>query len=169
MGIVDEDIERLRSTVSIVDTVQQYVALKRVGRNWVGLCPFHAEKTPSFTVYPDSSHYKCYGCGKAGDVYSFLMERDGISFRRGSLHAALAHGCPIVSTNPSVLLPELVEGENILLVPPDDPQAICQAVRRLHDDPELARRLAEMAESSPVEVALSDEDRAHLRALGYLH
>ena len=47
MGIVDEDIERLRSTVSIVDTIQQYVALKRVGRNWVGLCPFHAEKSGS--------------------------------------------------------------------------------------------------------------------------
>jgi glycosyltransferase involved in cell wall biosynthesis len=74
-----------------------------------------------------------------------LPYRDGISFRRGSLHAALAHGCPIVSTNPSVLLPELVEGENILLVPPDDPQAICQAVRRLHDDPELARRLGQGA------------------------
>jgi glycosyltransferase involved in cell wall biosynthesis len=70
-----------------------------------------------------------------------LPYRDGISFRRGSLHAALAHGCPIVSTYPVVPLPELVDGENVLLVPPDDPVALCQAAQRLHDDPELKERI----------------------------
>ena len=64
VAIVDEDIERLRSTVSIVDVVQQYVALRTVGRNWVGLCPFHAEKTPSFNVREETGRYKCFGCGQ---------------------------------------------------------------------------------------------------------
>ncbi len=67
--------------------------------------------------------------------------RDGISFRRGSLHAALAHGCAIVSTTPRVPLPELVDGQNIVLVPPDDSQALSQAARRLHDDSALRERI----------------------------
>jgi glycosyltransferase involved in cell wall biosynthesis len=74
-----------------------------------------------------------------------LPYRDGISFRRGSLHAALVHGCPIISTEPAIPLPELVRGENVLLVPPDDPAAIVQAARRLHNDPELKRRIGQGA------------------------
>jgi glycosyltransferase involved in cell wall biosynthesis len=70
-----------------------------------------------------------------------LPYRDGISFRRGSLHAALAHGCPIVSTTPVVPLPELVDGENVLLVPPDDPDALSRAALRLHHDPKLKERI----------------------------
>jgi glycosyltransferase involved in cell wall biosynthesis len=74
-----------------------------------------------------------------------LPYRDGISFRRGSLHAALAHGCPIISTRPVVPLPELVQEKNVLLVPPDDPDAISQAAQRLHDDLALKRRIGEGA------------------------
>ena len=65
MAIADDDIERLRSTVSIVDVVGQFVALRKVGRNWVGLCPFHAEKTPSFNVREETGRYKCFGCDKS--------------------------------------------------------------------------------------------------------
>jgi glycosyltransferase involved in cell wall biosynthesis len=72
--------------------------------------------------------------------------RDGVSFRRGSLHAALAHGCAIVSTRPHVLLPELVDGENIMLVPPDDPQALSLAAQRLHGDGTLRERIGRGAE-----------------------
>ncbi|MGZ7023638.1 MAG: CHC2 zinc finger domain-containing protein, partial [Ilumatobacteraceae bacterium] len=74
MAIVDEDLERLRSTVSISDVVQQWVALRRVGRNWVGLCPFHAERTGSFNVRDETGRYKCFGCGAAGDVFKFVQE-----------------------------------------------------------------------------------------------
>jgi glycosyltransferase involved in cell wall biosynthesis len=73
--------------------------------------------------------------------------RDGVSFRRGSLHAALAHGCAIVSTTPRVPLPELGHGENILLVPPQDPQALSEAVLRLRD-PALRRRIGDGARVS---------------------
>ena len=72
---------RVKQAVDLVEFVLGYIPLTRRGRYMVALCPFHDEKTPSFTVYPDSQHYKCYGCGKAGDVFSFLMEREGVSFR----------------------------------------------------------------------------------------
>jgi DNA primase len=80
MAIVDDDIERLRSTVSIVDVVQHYVALKRVGRNWVGLCPFHAEKTGSFNVREEMGRYKCFGCQAGGDVFTFVQEIEHLDF-----------------------------------------------------------------------------------------
>lgn len=72
---------RIKELVDLVDLVGGYVALKRSGRNFVGLCPFHGEKTPSFYVFPESQHYKCFGCGESGDVFSFLQEREGIGFR----------------------------------------------------------------------------------------
>jgi DNA primase len=92
MGIVDEDIERLRSTVSIVDTVQQYVALKRVGRNWVGLCPFHAEKSGSFNVTEERGRYKCFGCDKGGDVFTFIQEIEHLDFPGAIEHLAAKAG-----------------------------------------------------------------------------
>ncbi len=70
-----------------------------------------------------------------------LPYRDGVSFRRGSLHAALAHGCAIVTTTPRVPIPELRDGENVLLVPPDDPESLAAAALRLHHDPALRQRI----------------------------
>src|SRR5215213_9751055 len=80
MAIADEDIERLRSTVSIVDVVGQVVALRKVGRNWKGLCPFHAEKTPSFNVREETGRYRCFGCDKSGDVFTFVQEQEHVDF-----------------------------------------------------------------------------------------
>jgi DNA primase len=71
----------VKERVDLVDLVGGYVPLKRSGKNFVGLCPFHREKTPSFFVFPDSQHYKCFGCGESGDVFSFVQEREGLSFR----------------------------------------------------------------------------------------
>jgi DNA primase len=80
MAIADDDIDRLRSTVSIVDVVQQYVTLRKVGRNWVGLCPFHAEKTPSFNVREETGRYKCFGCDQSGDVFTFVQQIEHVDF-----------------------------------------------------------------------------------------
>jgi DNA primase len=80
MAIADDDIERIRSTVSIVDVISQHVQLKRTGRNWVGLCPFHAERTPSFNVREETGRYRCFGCDKSGDVFTFVQEIDHIDF-----------------------------------------------------------------------------------------
>jgi DNA primase len=99
MGIVDEDIERLRSTVSIVDTVQQYVALKRVGRNWVGLCPFHAERSGSFNVREETGRYKCFGCDKGGDVFTFIQEIEHLDFPGAVEHLAAKAGIQLTYTS----------------------------------------------------------------------
>jgi DNA primase len=80
MAIADEDIDRLRSAVSIVDVVQQYVALRKSGGNWIGLCPFHAEKTPSFNVREQTGRFKCFGCDAAGDVFTFVQQIEHVDF-----------------------------------------------------------------------------------------
>lgn len=80
MAIVEEDLERLRSSLVLSDVVQQYVALRRVGRNWVGLCPFHAERTGSFNVRDETGRYRCFGCGAAGDAFKFVQEIEHLDF-----------------------------------------------------------------------------------------
>ncbi|MEE2886744.1 MAG: DNA primase [Planctomycetota bacterium] len=81
MDRFEEVREQVRDRADLVALVEEYVHLKAHGRYHMGLCPFHQEKTPSFAVYTDKQYFHCYGCGKAGDVFSFLMERDGVGFR----------------------------------------------------------------------------------------
>lgn len=76
----DEIIEEVRQTNDIVDVISQYVHLKRSGRNYFGLCPFHNEKSPSFSVSPDKQIFHCFGCGVGGNVYTFLTKIEGINF-----------------------------------------------------------------------------------------
>ncbi len=66
--------------VNVLDVASEQVALKRRGKRWVGLCPFHAEKTPSFTVSPELGLFKCFGCGKGGDVFTFVQLRENVPF-----------------------------------------------------------------------------------------
>ncbi len=80
MAIADDDLERVRAAVGIVEVVGQHVQLKRVGRRWQGLCPFHAEKTPSFSVNEEGGLYYCFGCGKGGDLISFVREVEHTDF-----------------------------------------------------------------------------------------
>ena len=80
MAIVDDDIERVRSASPIVDVVQLHVQLKKTGRSWVGLCPFHAEKSGSFHVGEEFGRYKCFGCQAGGDVFTFVQEIDHVDF-----------------------------------------------------------------------------------------
>ncbi len=80
MAIADADIERLRATVSIGDVVGEFVTLRKVGRNLVGLCPFHAEKSPSFNVREETGRYKCFGCDQSGDVFTFVQEHEHLDF-----------------------------------------------------------------------------------------
>jgi DNA primase catalytic core len=70
----------VKSRLSIVDVVGETVQLKKAGTTYKGLCPFHGEKTPSFTVTPSRESWKCFGCGLGGDVFSFVMQRDGVAF-----------------------------------------------------------------------------------------
>jgi DNA primase len=76
----DDIISRVRDSVDIVDLVSGYVSLRKTGKNHVGLCPFHAEKTPSFNVNPDKQIFHCFGCGVGGDIFKFLELQEGQSF-----------------------------------------------------------------------------------------
>mgnify|MGYP006269497191 FL=1 len=80
MAIAADDIEALRQRISIVEVVQSYVALRRVGRNWVGLCPFHAEKSGSFNVREETARYRCFGCGASGDIFRFVQDIEHVDF-----------------------------------------------------------------------------------------
>jgi len=76
-----DEVRRVKDRLDIVEVVGDYVRLKKAGNNFLGLCPFHDEKTPSFNVSPSRQTYHCFGCGRGGDVFSFLMERENLSFR----------------------------------------------------------------------------------------
>ncbi len=78
--IPDDIISQVRDAANIVEVIGQYVQLKKAGRNWKGLCPFHGEKTPSFNVQPEKGFFMCFGCQKKGDVFNFVMELEGKSF-----------------------------------------------------------------------------------------
>ena len=79
-GFSPQLLEEIRARVDIVDLVGQFVNLKRAGENWKGLCPFHAEKTPSFMVHPKKGIFHCFGCGVGGDAFGFLMRQDRLQF-----------------------------------------------------------------------------------------
>jgi DNA primase len=76
----DDLISRIRDSVDIIDIVSGYVSLKKTGKNHTGLCPFHVEKTPSFSVNPDKQIFHCFGCGIGGDVFKFIELQEGLNF-----------------------------------------------------------------------------------------
>jgi DNA primase len=80
MGILDEDVARVRDATDLVALVSEHVALKRVGRNFSGLCPFHTEKSASFSVSPEKGVYFCFGCNKSGDAISFIRDVEHLDF-----------------------------------------------------------------------------------------
>ncbi len=78
--IPEEKISEIKNSVNIVDLISEVVRLKKAGKNFIGLCPFHSEKTPSFTVSPDKQIFYCFGCGQGGDIFHFLMKQDNLSY-----------------------------------------------------------------------------------------
>jgi DNA primase len=80
MRIPDHIIDDVRAATDIVDVISSTVRLKKRGKNFLGLCPFHTEKTPSFTVSAEKQMYHCFGCGKGGNVFTFVMEAEKVSF-----------------------------------------------------------------------------------------
>lgn len=79
--MASDDVREIKSRLDIVEIVSEYVKLKRNGRTFWGCCPFHSEKTPSFSVSPERQTYHCFGCGKGGDIFSFIMETEHLEFR----------------------------------------------------------------------------------------
>lgn len=99
MGLIPDDvIAEIRARADIVSVIGQHVQLKRAGRNWKGLCPFHGEKSPSFNVAPDKGFFYCFGCHKKGDVFTFVMELSGKSFIEAAETLAAQCGVTIPET-----------------------------------------------------------------------
>lgn len=96
-------IDDLKDRADLLRIIEPYAQLKKKGANWMGCCPFHQEKTPSFSVNPAKGFYKCFGCGKGGTAYNFLMEIEGLSFPEAIKRVADISGIP---------LPEPVDDEN---------------------------------------------------------
>lgn len=90
--ISDDKLAEIRNAADIVDMVSARVFLKKAGKDYAGLCPFHSEKTPSFTVSPGKQIFHCFGCGAGGDVFNFLMRYDGITFPEAVQAVARQYG-----------------------------------------------------------------------------
>ncbi|TAG08642.1 MAG: DNA primase, partial [Sphingobacteriia bacterium] len=94
-------IQQITSRIDIIDVVGEYVKLKKRGSNYLGLCPFHNEKSPSFTVSGVKEIYKCFGCGKSGNSISFLMELEKYSYVEALRWLANKYGIEIEETQVS--------------------------------------------------------------------
>ena len=99
----DDIIEEVISSNDIVDVVSQYVSLKRSGRNFLGLCPFHKEKTPSFSVSPDKQIFHCFGCGVGGNALHFISKIENINF---------IESLEMLADRAGIALPTLDSGED---------------------------------------------------------
>ncbi len=88
-------IDDLKDRADLVRIIEPYAPLKKKGSNWMGCCPFHQEKTPSFSVSPTKGFYKCFGCGKGGNAYTFLMEMEGLNFPEAIQRVAEMTGVPL--------------------------------------------------------------------------
>lgn len=92
-------LDQVREAYDIVEVISSYLSLKKVGRNYLGFCPFHSEKKPSFTVSPEKQIFKCFGCNAGGDVVTFYMKIKGITFREALLELAEKAGLAIEKRN----------------------------------------------------------------------
>lgn len=88
-------IDDLRERADLVRLIEPYAPLKKKGANWMGNCPFHQEKTPSFSVNPSKGFYKCFGCGKGGNAFTFVMEMEGLNFPEAVRRIAEMNGVPL--------------------------------------------------------------------------
>ena len=137
-----EDIkEEIRARVDLVELIGQHVRLQRAGRRYRGLCPFHQEKTPSFTVDPERGLWHCFGCGEGGDVFSFVMRAEGLSFPEAARRLADRAG---------------MQWET-------DPQAAARRERR-----ELLERANEIARARFIDHLVRNESPAAEAARDYL-
>ncbi|MBA2595395.1 MAG: DNA primase [Chloroflexia bacterium] len=106
-------VAEVRDRTEIVDLVSGYVQLKKTGRSYKGLCPFHQEKTPSFIVFPESGNFHCFGCGKGGDVFTFFMGVEHVEFREALQELAKRAGVELI--NAPSLPPEVDAHRNRLI------------------------------------------------------
>ncbi|MFZ9241179.1 MAG: CHC2 zinc finger domain-containing protein, partial [Chitinophagaceae bacterium] len=108
--ISQQTIQEIQSRIDIMDVVGNFVKLKRRGTNYLGLCPFHNEKTPSFTVSPSKEIYKCFGCGKSGNAIGFIMDHEKFTYPEALKWLANRYNVEIEETESS---PEYKEQQQV--------------------------------------------------------
>jgi len=108
-----DQLDEIRAKIDIVQLISEYFPLKKSGRNFKALCPFHTEKTPSFIVSPERQIFKCFGCGEGGDVFGFLMKMEGMEFGEALRTLAKRVGVKLVSYKPG---PKEEEKERIYIL-----------------------------------------------------
>ncbi len=113
MMIPEDTIQAVKTAADIVDVVSEKVVLKKAGRNYVGLCPFHSEKTPSFTVSPEKQIFYCFGCHTGGSAISFLMKSDGLSFPDAVRYLGRKYGVSVPEYMDSRTRRRLTENEKL--------------------------------------------------------
>ncbi|HVA79947.1 MAG TPA: DNA primase [Candidatus Binataceae bacterium] len=99
--IGDDKIEEVRARADIVEIIGAQVRLRRTGRNFTGLCPFHQEKTPSFSVNPERGFFHCFGCGAGGTVFNFIMKTEGLTFPEAVRQVARRYGVEVPESGPA--------------------------------------------------------------------
>ncbi|MGI6484045.1 MAG: DNA primase [Candidatus Dojkabacteria bacterium] len=105
----NNQVEEIKERIDIVQIIEKYVRLKQTGKNYVGLCPFHKEKTPSFIVSPDIQRYKCFGCNRSGDIFNFVQEIENIDFVEALEKLAKVAGVELKRTKPNTKHKEIKE------------------------------------------------------------
>ncbi|MEO6163428.1 MAG: DNA primase [Candidatus Binatia bacterium] len=131
--ISQDKIAEIRNRASIVEVISDYVTLKKAGRNHMGLCPFHGEKTPSFTVSEEKGIYHCFGCHAGGSVFQFLMEYDHQSFPEAVEQVAKRYGIVIERSDAGNYQRDLGERENLFRI---NERAAANYQRILFEHPE---------------------------------
>ena len=124
-AIPEQIVERVRSESHIVDVISDYVRLRRSGKNWVGLCPFHDDKKPSFSVEPIRGIFKCFSCGEGGNVFTFLMKKNGWTFPETVRSLAVELGIEIPENGAQS--DEMSETERLV-------SALRESARRYHSE-----------------------------------
>ena len=97
-GVTSEVIAEVRSRANILEVVSEHVTMKRSGLNYIGRCPFHDEKSASFSVRPDKGFFHCFGCNEKGDVFAFIMKKKGLEFTDAVRELAHKYGVALVET-----------------------------------------------------------------------
>src|SRR5512140_3252283 len=90
--IARQSIDQVQATADLVEIVGQYTQLKKSGANWMGTCPFHEERTASFSVNPAEKLYYCFGCGEGGNLFSFVQKKENLDFAQAVEHLAERYG-----------------------------------------------------------------------------
>jgi DNA primase len=137
--IKQEKISEIRDRASIVEIISDYVTLKRVGRNYSGLCPFHSEKTPSFTVSEEKGIFHCFGCNAGGGVFQFIMQIDHLSFPEALQRIAQRYGIIIERSERGLTPRQSSERESLFRI---NERAAMNYQKMLTSHPEGKRALA---------------------------